>query len=189
MTTFTVHDKTSAPAASVPLIEKTERAYGFLPNLIATFAEAPATAEGYLSIGSIFDKTSFSPSERQVVLLAASRVNECHYCLAAHTVVAGMQQVPRDVVDAIREDRPIADAKLEALRRFTVAVVEKRGWVDDADIESFAAAGYGNQQVLEVVLGVAMKTISNYTNHVAETPLDDAFAAEAWQPVENRAAG
>jgi alkylhydroperoxidase family enzyme len=84
------------------------------------------------------------------------------------------------VVQAIRNGRPIADKKLEALRRFTAAVVTSRGWPSDADTGAFLNAGYGRQQVLEVVLGVGIKTLSNYTNHIADTPLDQAFATAAW---------
>mgnify|MGYP002785947432 FL=1 len=114
------------------------------------------------------------------MLLTVSAVNGCDYCVAAHTVIAGMQQVPAPVVAAIRDDAPLDDPKLETLRRFTAAVVTSRGWPDAADLESFTAAGYGAQQALEVVLGVGMKTLSNYTNHIAGTPLDDAFRPAAW---------
>jgi len=91
-----------------------------------------------------------------------------------------MQKVPGEVVAAIREDRPIADPALEALRRFTVAVVRSRGYSSAAETRDFLAAGHGPQQVLEVVLGVGMKTLSNYANHIAGTPLDAAFGAGAW---------
>ena len=99
---------------------------------------------------------------------------------AAHSVIAEMQKVSADVIEALRDDKPIPDQNLEALRKFTTQVIEKRGWVDDADTRDFYAAGFSQQQVLEVVLGVAFKTISNYTNHITETPLDDAFAAREW---------
>ncbi len=187
MSNFTVHSAATAPGKSAELLNNAQAAFGFVPNLLGTFAEAPATLEGYLNIGQLFDQTSFTPTERQVVLLAVSAYNECHYCVAAHSTIAGMQKVPREVVDAIRDGRPIADARLEALRRFATAVVEQRGWVGDEAIADFIEAGFGRQQVLEVVLGVAMKTISNYTNHIAETPLDAAFAGEAWTSDQRQA--
>ena len=186
MSELTIHTPDTAPADSAAILENTAKALGFVPNLFGTFAEAPATLEAYQTLGGLFDRTSFNATERQVVLLAASRSNDCRYCLAAHSVIAGMQNVPRDVVDAIRDDQPIADPRLEALRQFTVAVVENRGWLDAEQLENFTSAGYGNQQILEVILGVAMKTISNYTNHVAATPVDAAFASETWQPVDER---
>lgn len=187
MTNFAVHTKQTAPEKSVALLESVEKAFGFVPNLIGTMAESPAAAKGYLTIGEIFDETSFSRTERQVVILAASRYNECHYCMAAHSVVAEMQKVPDDVIEAIRADRPITDPKLEALRAFTTAVVDKRGWVSDHDIEAFLEAGYTKEQILEVILGVSMKTLSNYVNHIAHTPLDTAFAGKAWAPEHKKA--
>ncbi len=162
------------------LLEGAEKAFGFVPNLIGTMAESPAATKGYLTIRQIFDETSFSPTERQLVILAASRYNECHYCVAAHSVVAEMQKVPNDVIQAIRSDRPIGDPRLEALRTFTTAVVDKRGWVSEDDIEAFLEAGYAKEQILEVILGVSMKTLSNYVNHIAQTPLDTAFAGKVW---------
>ena len=108
--------------------------------------------------------------------------------MAAHTVVAGMQKVPTDVIDAVRGDRPIIDHRLEALRLFATAVVEKRGWVSDDDISAFLAAGFSRAQILEVILGVSFKTLSNYTNHVADTLLDKAFETGAWSPAVKRLA-
>lgn len=187
MSEFKVHSADSAPGKSAELLKQAESAFGFVPNLLGTFAEAPATLEGYLTLGKLFDQSSFDATERQVVLLSVSRYNECHYCLAAHTVIAGMQNVPRDVVDAIRDGREIDDERLEALRRFTTTVVDRRGWADDAEIRRFEQAGFSRQQLLEVILGVAFKTISNYTNHIAETPIDDAFAGEAWSDGKHKA--
>lgn len=136
--------------------------------------------KAYATLSRIFDETSFNATERQIVLLTVSLVNGCEYCIAAHSVIAAMQKVPDDVVHAIRAGQPIADKKLEALRRFTAAVVSSRGWPSDADTAAFLGAGYARQQVLEVVLGVGMKTLSNYANHIAETPLDQAFTSAAW---------
>ncbi|MGE3993953.1 carboxymuconolactone decarboxylase family protein [Pseudorhodoplanes sp.] len=143
-------------------------------------AEAPALLKAYVALSEIFDSTSLNATERQVVLLAVSYENNCEYCIAAHSVISGMQRVPDNVVQAIRVGHPIADRKLEALRRFAAAVAKTRGWPSDADAAAFLDAGYTSQQALEVVLGVGMKTLSNYANHLAETPLDQAFAAAAW---------
>jgi len=188
MSKFKVHTKETAQAQSAELLGNAEEVYGFIPNLLGVFAESPATLKAYLTIGQIFDESSFSPTERQLVILATNRFNECHYCVAAHSVVAEMQKVPANVVEAIRDDQPIADSRLEALRTFTTAVVEKRGWVTGNDTAAFLAAGYTKAQILEVILGISFKMLSNYTNHIAETPLDDAFASKAWAPVEKRLA-
>ena len=179
-TQFTIHTQETASEKSVPLLQGAEKTIGFIPNLIGMMAESPAVTKGYLNISQIFDETSFSPTERQVVILAASRYNECHYCMAAHSVIAEMQKVSLDVVDAIRHDHPIVDEKLEALRKFTTQVVDKRGFVSDEDIQDFVDAGYTKQHILEVILGVTFKTLSNYVNHITDTPVDNAFARKAW---------
>lgn len=101
--------------------------------------------------------------------------------MGAHSVLADMADVPKAVTDALRAGQPLPDPRLEALRRFTTAVVEARGWVDKAEVAAFQEAGYDAQQVLEVVLGVGMKTLSNYTNHIAGTELDASFQHRAWQ--------
>ena len=149
-------------------------------------AHAPATLEAYMTLSGLFDKTSLSPTERQVVLLAISAENQCTYCVAAHSVIAQMQNVDADVVEAIRKGDPIPDDKLEALRRFAVEVVTTRGWPSDEARQAFHDAGYSEAHVLEVILGVGMKTLSNYTNHAADTPLDDAFSDAAWEPAGGR---
>lgn len=170
------------------ILETVNEAYGFVPNLMGKMVESPELARAYLDIGKTFDRTSFSETERQVVLLAVSRFNECEYCVAAHSAIAGMGKVPGDVVNAIRKDEPIADSRLEALRQFVTKAVERRGWVDASDVDAFFDAGYGHRQLLEVFIGIAMKTMSNYTNHVAGTELDDAFDDHEWRIPGNRAA-
>jgi len=177
---YPVHTIEDAPEAARATLATSRKAFGFVPNLIGVMAAAPALVEAYLTLGGLFARTSFSPSEQQVVLLAVSYVNGCEYCVAAHTAIAGMQKVPDDVVDALRTGNDIADDRLQALRAFTASVVEGRGWPARAAEEAFFAAGYTRAQALEVVLGVGMKTLSNYTNHLADTPLDEAFQPAKW---------
>ncbi len=163
------------------ILQSTQAKFGFVPNLIGKMANAPALAAAYLAVGKLFEETSFSPTEQQVVLLAVSRFHECTYCVAAHSTIAQMQNVPNDVVQAIRNDQPIADKKLESLYRLTTEIVKSRGWPGEQIIADFLASGYNESQILEIVLGVGMKTLSNYTNHLAGTELDPAFSARAWQ--------
>lgn len=182
MSKFDVHTKKTARTESAELLAAAEKAYGFIPNLLGVMAESPATLGAYLSLGQLFEKSSFSPTEQQIVILTTSRFNECDYCMAAHSVIAGMQKVPTDIIEAIRDDRPIDDPRLEALRIFTHTVVDKRANVSSADVAAFFAADYTKEHVLEVIFGISFKTLSNYVNHVARTPLDDAFATQAWTP-------
>ncbi len=180
MSRFAPHTTATAPEGARELLTQVTDKYGFLPNLMATMAESPELVKAYATLGDLFGQTGLTPTEQQVVLLTISRLNGCDYCMAAHSTIAGLQEVPADVVEAIRSDRPIADARLEGLRRFTTAVVEQRGWVSDAQIEAFLAAGFEKRRVFDVILGAAMKTLSNYTNHVAKTPLDPAFSGQRW---------
>jgi len=178
--TLEVHDIASAPEAARPVLESVQKKYGFLPNLYRVFAAVPAALESYLAVSDQFARTSLTDAEKNVVLLAASRENGCNYCVAVHSTVAGMQGVPDHVVRSTRDDKPIDDARLEGLRTLTRAIVVKRGWLDPEDVKAFVAAGFREEQILEVLVGVTLKTLSNYTNHVAQTPLDDAFKAQAW---------
>jgi len=179
---FKLYEKQEAPETARPLMEKAEQKFGFVPNLLKGMAGAPGLLEGYLTLSGLFDQTSLSPVERQVVLLAVSFENGCHYCMAAHSAAAKMAGASDDVMAALRENATIPDNKLEALRRFASTVVDKRGHLEEADIQALLEAGYTRQTVLEVVLGVGMKTLSNYTNHIVNTPLDQAFEPMAWSP-------
>ncbi|MEM8815944.1 MAG: carboxymuconolactone decarboxylase family protein [Pseudomonadota bacterium] len=182
MSRFTPHTLATVPENGQALLKQVSENYGFIPNLIGTMVESPEAAEAYLAIGDLFAKTGFTATEQQIVLLTISRINDCSYCMAAHSTIAAMQKVPEDVVAAIRNDRPIDDPRLEALRRFAAAVAEQRGWVSDEQVEAFLAAGFERRRVLDVVLGATLKTLSNYTNHIADTEVDPAFAPQRWTP-------
>ncbi len=176
-----MHTFETAPEQSVPILEQVKSELGFVPNLMFVFAESPEALQAYLALSSLVDQTDLTPTERQIILLSASRANGCEYCIAAHTTVSSMQSVSPDVVQAVRDNTEIADSKLEALRQFTNAVVEKRGILSEEDKEAFLSAGYSRRTILDVILGVSMKTLSNYTNHIAETPLDAAFERARWK--------
>lgn len=188
MTDFTLHTEQTAPEASKPLVAAAKGAFGFFPNLLAGMAEAPALLEGYMTLSGIFNKTDLSETERQIILMTNNRLNGCTYCMAAHTTISQGAKVPADVIEALRTGSAIADPKLEALRQFTIAVNEHRGWVDQDALDALFAAGYTRQTVLEVILGTSLKVMSNYTNHIAKTPVDAAFQANAWSAEDSQAA-
>lgn len=182
MTNFRFHDLESAPAASRPLLEGARRTLGFIPGLYAGMAESPAALKAYTELSAIFSRSGLGPVEQQVVLLAVSVENACEFCVAAHSFVArNVTRVPPAVIDALRAGGSLPDARLDALAVFARRVVRSRGRVSEADLRAFLEAGYSQSQVLDVVLGVAMKTLSNYSNHVLDTPVDAPFAAERWQ--------
>jgi len=179
---FTIHSETTAPAASQPSLKAAEASFGMVPNLHKILAESPAALEGYATLWSIFDTTSFTRAERQIVYLTSNYENECRYCMAGHSVLAKGSGLADNHISAIRDGVALADPRLEALRAFTSKIVVQRGWVSEEDVQIFLNAGFTHQQVLEVILGVAVKVISNYTNHVADTPLDDFMAGTVWTP-------
>jgi len=180
MLDYTIHDADSAPDQSREILAAARAAYGFLPNLLAILAESPAALKGYRDLMTTFGNSSLTAAEQQVVLLSVSRENECSYCVSAHTALAHKVKVPADVVEAIRARTPIADGRLEALRSLARDIVVSRGRPADAVVNAFLAAGYTKGQLLEVVLGVGVKTISNYVNHLVETPIDVPFQQTLW---------
>jgi len=189
MSMFPVHTNDSAPEQARQTLEIVASAFGFVPNLLGVMANSPALAEAYVTLSGIFEKkTGLTPTEQQIVLLAVSRYHECRYCMAAHTMIAGMHKVPQEVTDAIRNDSPIPDPKLEALRQLTTSIVALRGWPTEQELQSFINAGYQPSHIFDVLVGVVQKTLSNYTNHLAGTPLDSKMEAYAWSPARKGAA-
>lgn len=188
MIKFATHTIDTAPEGSKALLESSKNAYSFIPNLHGTMAEAPALLEGYKTLAGIFDKTDLSETERQIILMTNNRLNGCDYCMAAHTTISKMANVPADVIDALRNDTPIANEKLEALRTFAAVIHETRGWPTEEQLAAFTQAGYSQQTVLEIILGTSLKVMSNYTNHIAETEIDSAFAPNAWIAKDKAAA-
>lgn len=143
-------------------------------------AESPEMLAGYNAVSEQFMKSSLPASAKQVVLITASVENNCAYCVAAHSTIALRVGVQADVVQALRAGKPLPDYDLEAARRLTRSIVINRGWVHEDEIDVFLAAGYTRRNVLDIILGVGMKTLSNYTNHIAHTPLDPAWQDQEW---------
>lgn len=174
-----VGDET-APEKSRPLLETVQKSFKFIPNLFGVFANSPTMLEGYVALEKVFSTGTLSPVERQIVLLSASVENHCGYCIAAHsTLLKAFLHAPAEVVSAVRSNKPVSDPKLAALIVLTKEIVTERGHVSAEVMDNFFAAGYRKDQVLEVLVGVALKTMSNYVDHISPTELDPAFQAEA----------
>ena len=182
MQLFTNHTLESAPEGARETVAAMQKSIGFLPNLIGTMAGAPSLVKAYAAVAAAFGETSLSAVEQQVVLLTVSELNECRYCMAAHSGLAKAAGISESDLEALRGGRTLETSKLEALRLFTRAMVESRGWASEQDIDAFLAAGFTATQILEVIVGIAMKTMSNFTNHVANVPLDPQLKAFEWQP-------
>ncbi|MGB0660303.1 MAG: carboxymuconolactone decarboxylase family protein [Mangrovicoccus sp.] len=175
MPDFTFYDLDTAPEASKPLLQNSLKSFGMVPGLHQAFAISPETLEAYQTLHTLFQKTSFNAEELTVVWQSINVEHGCHYCVPAHAGIAAMMKIDPAITDALRKNTPLADPKLEALRKFTLIMLRNRGMVEDTDIEAFYAAGYGQKQVIEIILGLAQKVMSNYTNHIAKTPVDPAF--------------
>lgn len=155
---------------------------GMIPNMYANMANAPGLLETYLSGYAAFrSESGLSAAEQETVFLTISRVNGCSYCVTAHSTIADMTKIPTEITDALRNGTTLPDPKLDALATFTLAMLETRGLPSHAQVEAFLGAGYTEQHVLFVVLALAVKTISNYSNHLFHTPIDAAFVGRSWE--------
>lgn len=173
---FRIHTLETAPEASRSLMEEIENAYGFFPNIYAVFAESPVAISAYHHISKqLGEHGALTPQEQQIVMLAISLDNECDYCAAAHRKVAEMTQVPGETIETLSRGELPSDPKQATLVQFTLEVNRERGWPSDEIMNAFEAAGYTSRHALDVVTILAMKTLSNYTNHLAGTPIDSEF--------------
>jgi alkylhydroperoxidase family enzyme len=180
MIEFQLHDETTAPQASKSLLAKSKKDFGMIPGLHAVMAEAPGLLESYQVVHELFVNSSFDKDELTVIWQSVNVEHACHYCVPAHTGIAKSMKVDDAITAALRDETPLPNARLEALRTFTLSVVRDRGNVDRAGIQAFLDAGFTRRHILEVVLGVSQKVMSNYTNHLAITPVDAAFKKFEW---------
>ena len=178
---FKMFDETTAPDGAREILEKTKSEFKMIPNLERTMAGAPALLEAYSTTWNIFKNATLSAVEQQIVYQTANFENDCNYCVPWHTFLsrqAGMD--PRDI-EALRAGAQMSNNKHEQLRRFTQSLIRTKGKVVKADLDAFFQAGYTEQNALEVILGIAIKTMSNYTNSIAGTPLDQAVEKLVWK--------
>jgi alkylhydroperoxidase family enzyme len=181
MSKFKIHTIETAPVESKAILEGAVKQMGVVPNLFGTMSESPNLLKAYTQLHELFASTSFDAEELTVVWQTINVEHECHYCVPAHTAIAHSMKVSPDLTDALRNGDKMPTAKLQALHDFTLSMVRERGNVPTAAMDAFFAAGYGQQQVLEVILGLSQKVISNYVNHVAQTPVDPMFESFAWK--------
>ena len=180
MTTLEVHNIDTAPEGSKALLENSHKSYGMIPGLHGVLAGAPKVLEAYQTLHKLFTSSSFDKEELTVVWQTINVEHACHYCVPAHTGIAKMMKVDDAITEALRNESPLENPKLEALRTMTLTIVRNRGHVTQEDLNTFYAAGYEERQVLEILLGLSQKTISNYTNHIANTPVDAGFKKFVW---------
>lgn len=181
MTTFTLHTIESAPVKSKAILEQSVKQNGMLPNLHAVMADAPRLLEGYQTLHKLFMDSSFNAEELTVVWQSINVEHNCTYCVPAHTGIAHAMKVDVALTEALRNEAAMPTEKLQVLRDTTLSIVRNRGVISEQEMATFFAAGYAQQQLLEIVLGLSQKVMSNYTNHLAQTPLDKPFQPFAWE--------
>ncbi len=178
---FPLLNETNAPEGALEALATTKENFGMIPNVEKVMALAPQLLSGYVHMWDLFETTTFTPVERQVIYMTANFENECSYCVPWHSLLAKNAGIDPCEVEALRSGAPLANPKLEVLRGFTRTLIANRGKASEADLQVFFTAGYSDVQVLEVILGLSIKLISNYTNSVAGTPLDQEVEALRWK--------
>ncbi len=162
------------------LLQAVKKQLGVVPNLFRLVGNSPAALEGYLGLNGALAKGALEAPTRERIALAVAEINGCDYCLSAHSYLGKNLAKLSDVEIAANRDGHSADAKADAAVGFAVKLVEARGHVSDADIKAVKDAGYDDAQVIEIVLHVALNTLTNYVNEVAKTAIDfPAVAARA----------
>lgn len=182
MARLTVHTAESAPEAARIRVETALKNNGFLPNLIGVLANSPEALAFYQEVGRLNAATSLTAAEVEVVQILAAKTNDCGFCVAGHTKLAVLKQLlSESELAACRAADPkrFDDGRLAALASFTLAVMTCKGAVADAELQAFFDAGYTQQQAVEVVLGVALATLCNYTNNLAQTAINPELQAFA----------
>ncbi len=174
-TTLTVHSIESAPEGSKASLEESVKGFGMLPNLHGVFASSPNALEAYKTLHGLFASSSFNDDETTVIWQTINKENECHYCLPAHTAVAHMMNIDQELITALSQGSAMPNEKLQTLHDTTLSLVRNRGRISKTELNAFYAAGYEERHILDVILGIAQKTMSNYTNHIANTPIDEPF--------------
>ncbi|MGI6853736.1 carboxymuconolactone decarboxylase family protein [Mesorhizobium sp. 1B3] len=171
-----------APEEARERLVAAEKNNGYLPNLLRVLANAPVALETYLTVGGINGRASLTLAEREAVQITAAATHGCGFCVAGHTAIsykkAGLEA---GVVDALRAKTTVPDARLDAVARFTEAVIATRGAVSDEALAEFKTAGYNDQQALEVVLGVSLATLCNFANNLGQPPLNPQLESYRWE--------
>ena len=183
MSRLPLHTIESAPESAKPFLANAVKGSGYLSNLLATLAHAPAALEAYVTLSALNAKSSLTLAEREVVQIVAARTHGCTFCVAGHTALGlNKAKLSPDLVTAAREAEALPDARLDALARFTEEVIASRGRASDAALRAFQAAGFGAAQALDVILGVSLASLCNFANNFAQPPLNRELEAYRFEP-------
>ncbi|OIQ98100.1 carboxymuconolactone decarboxylase family protein [mine drainage metagenome] len=166
MVNFTFHTPENTSGPTKELLTGIQKGYGFFPNLYGYMAEAPTTVEAYLALNDLVSKTSLTPGQQQVALLAVSVENGCDFCTVAHRAMGKMKKANEQTLTAVSSHSTINNPHDRALAAFAQSVTKNRGRPSESEVQAFLDAGFNKQQILEVILIVSIKTLSNYINHL-----------------------
>lgn len=175
---FPIHNIESAPEASRRALETAQQRFNMVPHVIGVMAASPALVNSYLATqDQLQEHGALTPPENNIVQLAVAVQNECQYCVAGHTMAGKAFFGSSDLeLEALRTGAKLPKEKFNALRTFAVQVYESRGRISDEQLEAFLRAGYARAHALDVVANISAKVMTNFTNQLARTPIDDAFA-------------
>lgn len=172
----------NAPEEARPRLEAAQANNGFLPNLVRLLANAPVALETYQTVSGINGRASLTLAEREAVQITAAATHGCGFCVAGHTAIAEKKaQLDPEVIGALRAITEVPDARLNAVARFTQAVIATRGAVSDAELAAFKVEGFDDQAALEVVLGVSLATLCNFANNLGQPELNPQLARYEWK--------
>ena len=187
MRPFKIHTpENSDPQASV-VLSNTRDHLGLIPNVMAVIAASVPALNAFTKLNESFGASSFTATEKEVIQFTASIKNVVAYCVAGHTSFAKKQNVPDDIVAALRNGESLEDPRLEALAEFTRKLMRTTGNITQSDLIHFFDAGFTQANIMEVILGICVKVFSNYVSSATNIPLDDAFAPYAWTPHDDKA--
>ena len=172
-TRFTEHTVESAPPAARRSMTATASHFGYLPSAVALMATSPDLLDGFLKLSALFEGTTLDPIAREVLVMTIAARNGCHLCVAMHTARLTALDADADLIAALREGAMLTDQRLDAIRVFTLRVLETSGDVGDAALRAFLAHGYTEQNALEVVLGIGAYTMSTLANRLTGAPVDE----------------
>ncbi|HEY4327810.1 MAG TPA: carboxymuconolactone decarboxylase family protein [Mucilaginibacter sp.] len=174
MDTFSVPTREQVSPANQALFDNMTKTIGSVPNLYAVYAHSENALGSYLALSNA--RTSLRAKEKEIVNLVVSQVNDCKYCLAAHTAISKKQGFTDEQILEIRRASISFDSKFDTLAKLAKSIAENKGHADPQLVENFYAAGYNQGSLIDVVMVVGDKTITNYIYALTDIPIDFPIA-------------
>ncbi|MGJ8681819.1 carboxymuconolactone decarboxylase family protein [Paraglaciecola sp.] len=180
MNHFAYHNLDTAPSGSVEVLASVEQKLECIPNIFAVIAESPSALKGLAELNQAFSHSTFSPEEQQIILLATSTTNECVYCVAGHTAFAQNLDITPNDLTALRNKQNTSNSRFNTLVNTVQQLIQHRGRITRSCMRDFLLADFSQAQFMELVLGVCVKTFTNYVSNALSVELDEQFKPFAW---------